>query len=396
MTDTSTCIEETFSVPYRHRVYFTRAVFSPENALLAGLISKGNGQTPAKVLMVCDANAESCHAHFRLKVAHYLNARLGDVAFSYRTLPGGEVVKNETHYLTQLYDAIESSQLCRHSYIIAVGGGALLDLVGYAAATAHRGIRLIRMPTTTLSQGDGGVGVKNSVNAYGKKNFIGSFTVPHAVINDYDFLDALPDRQLRDGYIEALKVGLIRDRDLVEWIEAHTDALASRDARTVERLIERSAQHHVAHIVHSGDPFEAGSSRPLDFGHWAAHKLEQMSAFRISHGEAVACGIALDTLYSVQSGTLPLVDAERILKLIQQLGFPIYYPELAATDPQGRWLILQGLYEFREHLGGKLTICLLKAIGLGYDAYAINPQWLHECIQSLHEYSATAPQTISE
>jgi len=395
MPDTSTCIEETFTVPHRLRVYFTRAVFSCENNLLAGLIAKPEGANAAKVLMVCDANAVDCQSQFQAEVARYLNTQVGDVAFTYLALPGGEVVKNETHYLTQLYDAIESNQLCRHSYIIAVGGGALLDLVGYAAATAHRGIRLIRMPTTTLSQGDGGVGVKNSVNAYGKKNFIGSFAVPHAVINDYAFLDALPERQMRDGYIEALKVGLIRDRDFVEWIEAHADALVLRDPSAVERLIERSAQHHVNHIVQGGDPFEVGSSRPLDFGHWVAHKLEQMSAFHISHGEAVACGIALDTLYSAKSGTLPLADAERILKVIQQLGFSIYYPELAATDSQGRLIVMQGLYEFREHLGGQLTICLLKAIGLGYDAHEINAEWIQECIESLHRYSATSKQTVS-
>jgi 3-dehydroquinate synthase len=396
VTDTPRCIEETFTVPYRHRVYFTRRVFSCENDLLAGLISNGHGANPAKVLVVTDANARRDPSALEGEVAHYMNTVLGEVALTQIQLPGGEVVKNHTQYLTQLYSAIEANQLCRHSYIIALGGGALLDLVGYAAATAHRGIRLIRMPTTTLSQADGGVGVKNSINAYNKKNFIGSFAVPHAVINDYDFLDALPERTMRDGYIEALKVGLIRDEGFVEWIEAHADALLQRDRRTIERLIERSAQHHVNHIVHSGDPFEIGTSRPLDFGHWAAHKLEQMSAFHISHGQAVACGIALDTLYSVRAGSLPSASADRILQLIQRLGFAIYQPELSATDADGRLSIMQGLYEFREHLGGQLTICLLKAIGVGYDAHDLHPDWIQECIQTLHAYSLQSTHSVSE
>ena len=113
--------------------------------------------------------------------------------------------------------------MCRHSYVIVIGGGAALDLVGFAASTAHRGVRLVRFPTTTLSQGDGGVGVKNGVNYFGKKNWIGTFSVPEAVVNDFNFLLGLPHSQKRAGYVEAIKVALIRDRSFFEFIEENND-----------------------------------------------------------------------------------------------------------------------------------------------------------------------------
>ena len=123
-------------------------------------------------------------------------------------LPGGEAAKNDLRHLQSVWTAIPSSFLCRHSYVVAVGGGAVLDLVGFGASTAHRGIPLVRLPTTSLSQGDGGVGVKNGVNFFGKKNWLGAFSVPHAIVNDLDFLAGLPPRERRCGLIEAVKVAL--------------------------------------------------------------------------------------------------------------------------------------------------------------------------------------------
>ena len=202
-------------------------------------------------------------------------------------LPGGEHCKNDWNLVEKIWQAIEFHKICRHSYVVAIGGGAFIDLAGFAAATAHRGIRFVRMPTTTLSQGDGGVGVKNGVNFFGKKNWVGTFSVPFAVINDLDFLRSLPDRSCRDGIIEAIKVALIRDADFYHFLADHAEELKGLETKALEVAIRRSAENHIDHIATSGDPFEYGSARPLDFGHWVAHKLEQISDFAVSHSEAV-------------------------------------------------------------------------------------------------------------
>ena len=130
-----------------------------------------------------------------------------------------------------------------------------------------------------------------------QKNWVGTFAVPDAVINDFSFLRTLPDSQKRAGYVEAIKVALIRDRAFFEWIEERTDSLAKFEQIPMEQLIRRSAALHLDHIAGSGDPFERGSARPLDFGHWIAHKLEPMSGFEVGHGDAVAIGLAADVIY---------------------------------------------------------------------------------------------------
>src|SRR5207249_4231810 len=145
----------------------------------------------------------------------------------------------------------------------------------------------------------------------GKKNFIGTFAPPWAVINDFQLLSSLSERDKRAGYVEAVKVALIRDKDFFEALEQDVDALRNFEPEAMQRLIYRCAELHLEHIATSGDPFEFGSARPLDFGHWAAHKLEQLSDYRIRHGEAVAIGIALDTIYSRQIGLLDAASAER-------------------------------------------------------------------------------------
>ena len=219
------------------------------------------------------------------------------------------------------------------------------------------------MPTTTLSQGDGGVGVKNGVNFFSKKNWVGTFAIPHAVVNDTDFLKTLPEREKRAGLIEAVKVALIRDRVFYERIEELAPALAKLDHEAIIEVVAQSAAHHVDHIATGGDPFEYGSARPLDFGHWAAHKLEQLSNFKITHGEAVAIGMAIDLRYSIEIALLDKATANRILALISNLGFATSAPELDAKDDQGQLEILKGLEEFREHLGGELTITLVPKLG---------------------------------
>jgi 3-dehydroquinate synthase len=287
---------------------------------------------------------------------------------------------------------IDRYHIDRHSYLIGIGGGALLDLVGLAAATAHRGVRHVRVPTTTLSQDDSGVGVKNGMNAFGKKNFIGTFAVPWAVINDFDLLASLPARDKRGGYIEAVKVACIRDADFFEALERDAAKLREFDAGAMQRLIRRCAELHLNHIATSGDPFELGSARPLDFGHWAAHKLEQLSEYRLRHGEAVAIGIALDVIYSRRMGFLDMADADRVLRLIDALGFELFASELLHAESGGELVVLKGLEEFREHLGGRLTITLLRDIGRGFEVNEVHQPTMLASIRELEQRHAEKAQ----
>src|SRR5690606_6380451 len=242
-----------------------------------------------------------------------------------------ETIKNQKDAIDRIIDSVDRWGIDRHSYIMAIGGGAVLDAVGYAAAIAHRGIRHLRVPTTVLSQNDSGMGVKNGINYRGKKNFIGTFSPPVAVFNDNLFLTTLSDRAWVSGISEAVKVALIKDASFFDWIQNHATALRQRDREAMDYLIFRCAELHLQHIA-GADPFEFGSSRPLDFGHWSAHKLEQLSGFEVLHGEAVSIGIALDTVYSAIVGLLSPSDAQRVLNVLQELDLPIFHPLLEGTE----------------------------------------------------------------
>ncbi|HEY4284124.1 MAG TPA: 3-dehydroquinate synthase, partial [Chthoniobacterales bacterium] len=355
-------------VPFRYQVFFTQDVFDPANDLLREILNRGKAD---KVLVVIEkaiiTSVPSLTDHIRAYLS--VPGSGGELVGEPVVFEGGETLKNNFSPVEKLHALIEQHGLSRHSYLAAIGGGALLDVAGFAAATAHRGIRHIRLPTTTLSQADSGVGVKNAINAFGKKNFVGAFAPPFAVINDSKFLQFLPDAKKSAGYVEAIKVALIRDQDFFDQIERDADALNRFELETMERLIRRSAELHIRHISEGGDPFEFGSARPLDFGHWAAHKLEQLSYFRISHAEAVAIGMALDVIYSRNAGYLAANDADRILALMAKLGFRLFAPELLHTDAAGGSTILAGLSEFQQHIGGELTITLLRGIGSGFEVH---------------------------
>ena len=357
----------------------------PGNSTVLDVIGSGTEGRAAKVLVFIDDRVGGANPHLVAEIEQFVedHADKLQLAQAPLTVRGGEACKNDLGLVKWCWQQINAAALDRHSYIFVIGGGAVLDLVCFAASTAHRGIRHLRFPTTTLSQGDGGVGVKNGVNFLGKKNWIGTFAVPFAVINDFEFLDTLPERQRRHGIIEAVKVALIRDAAFFEEMEAKAEDLAALKPATLERVVQRSAELHVEHIATSGDPFELGSARPLDFGHWVAHKLEQVSQFTIAHGEAVAVGIAVDLIYSVRIGLLKRATAERILDLIEKIGFATFVPQLLDTTADGEVLILAGLEEFREHLGGELTITLVPEIGRKVEVHEMDKELIIEAVEEL-------------
>lgn len=373
-------IHQQFTVSYSYPVLFSRDIFRNDNPLLADLIRQG-GREQNRALVVIDSDVAH-HAHGLLeRISRYgeQNAPILEFVAPPFIVRGGEVCKHEPVEVERIHALVERHRLCRHSFIIAIGGGAVLDAAGYAAATAHRGVRLIRLPTTVLAQNDAGIGVKNSVNAFGRKNFLGTFAPPFAVINDFDFLATLQPRDLRSGIAEAVKVALIRDRTFFDTLYGERHALAAFQAAAMERMIIRCAELHLEHIATGGDPFESGSSRPLDFGHWNAHKLEELTLSELRHGEAVAIGIALDSVYSRKCGLLGELDLHRILTLLTDLGFALYHPSLSWLDVE------KSLQEFREHLGGELTIPLLAGIGKKVEAHAIDAALVKSCIAYLAE-----------
>jgi 3-dehydroquinate synthase len=374
-------LRQHIAVPFRFDVHFTTDLFRADNPLLASVVD------PAyKVLFVIDGGVAGSDPSLTTRIADYCAAHGLTMAAAPIVVPGGETVKNTREYVDQLHTAIFEFGICRHSFVIAVGGGALLDMAGYAAATGHRGVRLIRVPTTVLAQNDSGVGVKNGINAFGRKNFLGVFAAPYAVINDLQFLTTLDDRDWRAGMAEAVKVALIKDAAFFEFLEAEAAALAARDLRPMKTLIERCAKMHVDHIRSSGDPFESGSSRPLDFGHWAAHKLEQLTDYSLRHGEAVAIGIAIDTTYSRLVGLLSEREWRRIITLLCDLGFDLTVPALftpiSRDNPR---CLLSGLNEFREHLGGPLTVMLLEHVGQSMEVHEMSDELVLASVDLLNE-----------
>lgn len=391
-------IERIIQTSWQHRVFFSEHVFAPANPLLRQILISARAGEPAKTLLVIDGALAAAQPGLLSQVTGYFAAHSDSLRLVRPPLvhAGGEQVKSQWAHVTEVHELIHRHHIDRHSYVVAVGGGALLDMVGLAAATAHRGVRHVRVPTTTLSQCDSSVGVKNGINAFGKKNFIGTFTPPVAVINDFQLLATLAPCDKRAGYAEAVKVACIRNREFFDALERDAPLLRHFHPAAMRQLIRRCAELHLNHIADGGDPFENGSARPLDFGHWSAHKLEELSGFERRHGEAVAVGIALDVIYCRRVGLLPEAQAERVLKLLEALGFDLFAPELLFTGPQSELRVLEGLEEFREHLGGQLTLTLLKGIGAGFEVHEVDRERIAASIDELaNRYEArklvTAP-----
>lgn len=366
-----------FSVEWTHRVRFTRDIFAVENQTLRSVIRRGPDE-PRRGIVCVDDGLLHGRPNLLDEIRRHMETTAEiELVGAPVIVPGGEHGKNDPAVLHRLLEAIHAAGLCRRSYVLAVGGGAMLDVTGYAAAIAHRGIRLIRIPTTTLAQDDSGVGVKNGINAFNKKNFLGMFAPPWAVINDPCFLTTQSDRDWISGLSEAVKVALIKDAEFFEVIESRAADLVARRLDAIEPIIRRCAELHLEHIV-SGDPFELNEARPLDFGHWAAHKLESITHFSVKHGEAVAIGIALDVEYARRLGWLAAKDAERIHECLRALGFRLWHEALRDANT-----LLTGLEEFREHLGGRLTISMLKGIGRSFEIHEVDADQMRAAIDAL-------------
>ncbi len=382
-------LDATFSVSYQHRLRYTQGVFDRKNRTLLEIIESAES-TSANILAFVDQGLAEANPAFVKQITTYCSAhadRLHLVAPPH-ILPGGEVLKSDRNFLDRTLVHISEAHLCRRSYVVAVGGGAVLDTVGLAASLAHRGIRLIRIATTTLSQSDSALGVKNGINAFNQKNYLGVYDVPWVVIHDEATLSSLDDRNWASGFSEAVKVALLKEASFFHEIEAHASAIGVRNETVAIPILRTSAEYHFKHITQNGDPFERGEARPLDFGHWAAHKLEQMTQYAVLHGEAVAIGIALDTSYCRLQGWLAESEHERILHCLANIGLPLYHPAMEDSAT-----LLQGLVEFQEHLGGERAIPMIRSAGDAFDAHDIDEVLMESAIHWLRDYSTASVNT---
>jgi 3-dehydroquinate synthase len=380
-----------FSVPFEFPVVFTENIFDAHNPALRDVICRIEPAKRHRVVIFVDdgliAARPGLVEDIKSYAEHYRDEI--DLVRDPVAVPGGEKIKSDLHFVESIQQTLFDMHIDRHSFVIAIGGGAVLDAIGLIASTTHRGVRHIRIPTTVLAQDDSGVGVKNGVNLQGVKNFVGTFAPPFAVVNDIAFVMSLPVRDKIAGMAEAVKVALIRDAEFFAWIERESDNLATFERSSMAAMIRRCAELHMQQIGHGGDPFETGSARPLDYGHWSAHKLESITRHHVRHGEAVAIGMALDARYSVLSGLLPAGEEERICALLEFLGFALWHPALLKQGPAGELVILEGLREFREHLGGELTITLLAGIGTGVEVHEIDHELMRQAMLWLRDRTSS-------
>ncbi|HEX6274434.1 MAG TPA: 3-dehydroquinate synthase [Polyangiaceae bacterium] len=383
--------EQRFAVEFDYPVVFGRRLLDEGDPTLAWAIARREPERRHPVFVVLDRGLLEARPELASELEAYVQAHREalELRAPPYVVPGGEASKNDPELVSKLLGAYVTAKLDRQASVIVVGGGAVLDAAGYAASLVHRGVRAVRLPSTVLSQCDGGVGVKNGVNAHATKNLFGTFAPPHAVVNDLDLLRTLPLRDARAGMAEAVKVALIRDGDFFAWIEANADALGRAEAEPLGALVRRCAALHLGHIARGGDPFEMGSARPLDYGHWAAHKLEVMTGHELRHGEAVAIGMLLDARYAERVGLLPAPELERLSSLLARLGLPAHHPALARSD-RGKLAVLAGLEDFREHLGGSLTITLLERIGRGREVTSLDEGVVADAVAWLGERGGRA------
>ncbi len=384
----NTAILQKVRVDFTYPVVFSRDIFALDNPSLKDVLDGLSSVSLCKVLIFIDDGVVKNHDSIRERITEYFASisvnhptglRLCDLV----TVRGGETCKNDLELVERVLTLVDEHSIDRHSVIIAIGGGAVIDAVGFAAATAHRGVRHIRIPSTVLSQNDSGLGVKNGINRFGKKNFQGVFCPPNAVVNDANLLETLEDRDWLGGVSEAVKVVLLKDPEFFREMEEMASAIRDRNLDAMERVVLRCAELHLEHIATSGDPFEQGSSRPLDFGHWSAHKLESLSNYKIRHGEAVAIGLSLDCVYSHLQGWLRKGELDRILGYFDTIGLATSHNLLSAKSEDGYFTIMKGLEEFREHLGGRLTLMMLQGVGQPLEVNDVNPELMVESINYL-------------
>jgi 3-dehydroquinate synthase len=270
-------------------------------------------------------------------------------------LPDGEEHKTQAT-LGTVYDALAAARINRDGAVIALGGGVIGDVAGFAAATWQRGVSIAQLPTTLLSQVDSSVGGKTAVNHPAGKNLIGAFHQPAVVLADLDTLETLPERELRAGLAEVIKYGLIADVEFLVWLEAAMPRLLARDREALAYAIERSCATK-ARIV-ALDERETGPRALLNFGHTFGHAIENAAGYGAwLHGEAVAAGMVLAAETSARLGSITADDVARVRALIESAGLPVQAPRIGVERARSLMAL------DKKVQGGRVRLVLLRSLG---------------------------------
>jgi 3-dehydroquinate synthase len=270
-------------------------------------------------------------------------------------LPDGESHKTLAN-MARVLDVLVANRLGRDCAVLALGGGVVGDLAGFAAACYQRGVAFVQVPTTLLAQVDSAVGGKTGVNHAGGKNLIGAFHQPQLVVCDTDTLSTLPPRELRAGLAEVIKYGLICDLPLIDWLEEHLGQLLDRRGAALAHVILRSCQIKAAIV--GRDEREHGERALLNLGHTFGHALESATSYKEwLHGEAVGAGLAMAATMSRECGLLGAADAERVRRLVELAGLPT---QAGAVSPAR---MLSHMRIDKKVLGGRLRLVLLRSLG---------------------------------
>ncbi|MFO1427064.1 MAG: 3-dehydroquinate synthase [Steroidobacteraceae bacterium] len=288
-------------------------------------------------------------------------------------LPDGEVHKTLDN-VARVLDVLVAHRFSRDCCVVALGGGVVGDMAGFAAACYQRGVDFVQVPTTLLAQVDSSVGGKTGVNHPGGKNLIGAFHQPRAVIADTDTLGTLPDRELRAGLAEVIKYGLICDASFLDWIETHADRLLARDAPSLAQAIRRSCEIKAAIVAR--DEREQGDRALLNLGHTFGHAVEAVTGYGSwLHGEAVGAGMLMAATMSARAGMLPSADVERVRALLRRVGLPTEAREVGAEAA------LQAMRIDKKVKAGQIRFVLLRRIGEAFVTADYPPDALQQALR---------------
>ncbi len=284
-----------------------------------------------------------------------LRAAFGDRALAECVLPDGERYKTQAT-LALVYDALATARVNRDGAVLALGGGVVGDIAGFAAATWQRGVAIAQLPTTLLAQVDSAVGGKTAVNHPAGKNLIGAFHQPSVVVADLQTLDTLPERELRAGLAEVIKYGLIADAPFLDWLEAELPRLLARDRAALLHAIERSCLNK-ARLV-ALDERESGPRALLNLGHTFGHAIETAIGYgEWLHGEAVAIGMLMAAETSARLGWLAAADVARVRELLLRAGLPVAAPRIGVARARALMAL------DKKVQGGRVRLVLLKRLG---------------------------------
>ena len=311
------------------------------------------------VAIVTDENVAQAHLES-------LTQTLDSAGISHVTkiMPSGEASKSFTG-LETLVDWLLDNKVERQDMVIALGGGVIGDLTGFAASTLRRGVRFTQIPTTLLAQVDSSVGGKTGINVPQGKNLVGAFHQPSLVLADLDVLQTLPDREFRAGYAEIVKYAAICDRPFFYWLESNLDALKSRDSQALSYAIAKSCQTK-ADIV-TQDEKEYGARALLNLGHTFAHAYENLTDYsdNLLHGEAVGLGMAQAARLSVDLGLCPETDAQALVNHLASAGLPISQTDVKGGPFEATNLV-NAMAQDKKVSQGVMTFILMKAIGKAF------------------------------